>query len=44
METRGLTEKDRAKSLLAHGPLGQSLVYYVCQVKYKRVVSPPVEK
>ncbi len=43
METRGFTEKDRAKSLPAHGRLGQRLVYYVCQVKYKKIVSPLVE-
>lgn len=44
METRRFTEKDSAKSLpLAHGRLGQGLVYYVCQVKYKNIVSPHVE-
>lgn len=43
IETGGLTEKDTAKSLLAHSRVGQRLVYYVCQAKYKKIVSTPVE-
>lgn len=38
-----LLKKTEQRQCRAHGRLGQRWVYYVCQVKYKKIVSLPVE-